>query len=129
MSWYTNKQFDAFYQGYVETSLWAETDGEEPLDENCGPADMSPGTWLKMRADCAAFLEKAEEDLKWLVSEGYDDFFKFGHNFWLTRNGHGAGFWDGSYPEEAGSMLTAYAKGFGNVDLYVGDDGKIYQSP
>jgi hypothetical protein len=50
------------------------------------------------------------------------------HDFWLTRNGHGAGFWDGDYEEELGEKLTAICKKMGSIDLYVGDDNKIYSS-
>ena len=50
------------------------------------------------------------------------------HDFWLTRNRHGAGFWDGDYEEEAGKKLTEIAHSFGEVHPYVGDDGKIYIS-
>jgi len=32
-----------------------------------------------------------------------------GHDFWLTRNGHGAGFWDGDWPE-TGDALTEASK-------------------
>lgn len=49
-----------------------------------------------------------------------------GHDFWLTRSGHGAGFWDGDWPEPAASTLDKASKEFGNVDLYVGDDGQIH---
>jgi hypothetical protein len=50
-----------------------------------------------------------------------------GHDFWLTRNGHGAGFWDrgiGDY----GDALTEHAHSFGASDVYVGDDGRLYVS-
>jgi hypothetical protein len=48
-----------------------------------------------------------------------------GHDFWLTRNGTGAGFWDGDWFE--GEKLTEAAKAFGNFDLMVDhDDGTIY---
>ena len=49
-----------------------------------------------------------------------------GHDFWLTRNGHGAGFWDRSdcLPEDAGERLTDAAEKYGEVDLTV-DDGVI----
>jgi hypothetical protein len=33
------------------------------------------------------------------------------HDFFLTRNGHGAGFWDGDYKN--GEKLTEIAKSFG----------------
>jgi hypothetical protein len=47
-----------------------------------------------------------------------------GHDFWLTRNGHGAGFWDRGLGE-LGDALTQAAKSFGQCDLYVTDDGAI----
>ena len=52
------------------------------------------------------------------------------HDFWLTRNGHGAGFWDRTYNNDVdgkkGDKLTKIAEKFGGSTLYVGDDGKIY---
>ena len=50
-----------------------------------------------------------------------------GHDFWLTRNGHGCGFWDGDWTEPAATKLTESAENFGDYDLYIGDDGKIYR--
>lgn len=47
-----------------------------------------------------------------------------GHDFWLTRNNHGAGFWDGDW--ELGNELTELALRFGNVDVYL-HDGILYQ--
>ncbi len=50
-----------------------------------------------------------------------------GHDFWLTRCGHvGAGFWDGDWPQDVSDRLTEASEKFGDVDLYVGDDGMIY---
>jgi hypothetical protein len=53
------------------------------------------------------------------------------HDLWLTRNGHGAGFWDGDYRDretgiDIGQKLTELAKTYSSVDVYVGDDGQIY---
>ena len=48
------------------------------------------------------------------------------HDFWLTRNRHGAGFWDGDYPEPEATQLTDLAHTFGECHLYVGDDNKLY---
>lgn len=39
----------------------------------------------------------------------------------------GAGFWDGDWPEPYAAQLTNASRRFGNVDLYIGDDGLIYQ--
>ena len=48
-----------------------------------------------------------------------------GHDFWLTRNREGAGFWDGFWGED-GDTLTELAQEFPEVDVYVGDDGLLY---
>lgn len=79
--------------------------------------DIDADTLAKMVADCTKF--QAENDL----SEGTDK--RAGHDFWLTRNGHGAGFWDGDWPD-TGDTLTEACKAYGEVYLYVGDDGRIY---
>lgn len=54
---------------------------------------------------------------------------QIGADFAFTRNGHGVGFWD--RPEVYGSQanadaLTKLCKTFPNVDVYLGDDGKLY---
>lgn len=46
-------------------------------------------------------------------------------DFWLTRNGHGVGFWDRDVGA-VGDRLTKACKKFGETYLYVGDDGKIH---
>lgn len=48
-----------------------------------------------------------------------------GHNFWLTRNYHGAGFWDMELGE-AGDKLTHISHRFSEWLLYAGDDGSIH---
>ncbi len=45
-----------------------------------------------------------------------------GHDFWLNRNGHGAGFWDGDWPEPAATTLDAASKAFGEVNLMLDGD-------
>lgn len=104
-----------FYRSYVATALWSSNDesdesGGNPLDQNYDIDDIADETLAQMQADCHAFYEAAMA----------------GHDFWLTRCGHGAGFWDGDWPEPAATALDNASKEFGNVDLYVGDDGQIY---
>lgn len=120
-----------FERQYVETMLWSstgltsseETDAEF-LDQIAGIEDLSPEAIEIIKKDCKAFLEKYEE----IESDHDFDLTNVAHDFWLTRAGHGAGFWDGDYPEPEASKLTALAKSFGNQDPYLGDDGKIYLS-
>jgi hypothetical protein len=74
-----------------------------------------------MESDCQEFLEANTSEIDGNYEEA-------GHDFWLTRNGHGAGFWDGDWSEPAATRLTQCSKMFGNFDLYIGDDGMIHGS-
>lgn len=115
---------EGFIDAYVECALWSSNDrsdesGGEPLDSNYGPEDIAPEALAKMRADCEAFIAAAGGLLV-----GLDDS-QSGHDFWLTRNGHGTGFWDRGLGA-LGDQLTKACKAFREVDLSVGDDGLIY---
>lgn len=108
---------------YAVCALWSSTgDDDTPLDQDYDIQDIAPETFVKMREDVQDFVEANMRDL---VASGQSDE-QIGHDFWLTRNGHGAGFWDRGIGE-IGNQLTAACKAYGNVDLYVGDDGLIYQ--
>ncbi len=118
-----------FLNAYIEAALWSSTDesderGGAPMDANYKAKDIAPEALGAMRADCAAFLsmDAARED------DIGTDWERAGHDFWLTRNGHGAGFWDGDWPEQSGKRLTALSKTFGESNLYIGDDGRVYVS-
>jgi len=126
-----NIKLDAFTRAYVECALWSSTTGEDdtPLDRDYGIRDIEAGTLAKMVEECKQFQEENAELLeRW---KGYDvDDAGAGHDLWLTRNHHGAGYWDRFCdPEgkELGNRLTELAHGLGGVDLYVGDDGKVHQ--
>ena len=51
-----------------------------------------------------------------------------GHDFWLNRNGHSAGYWSRYALEEMGIgvRLARAAMAFGEAEIYVGDNGKLY---
>lgn len=113
-----------FTAAYIECALWSSTDesrddGGDPLDQNYSSDDLSNSALDVIRTDCRAFLEANAEDIGSKVERA-------GHDFWLNRNGHGAGFWDGDWPEPAASRLDTASKAFGSCDLYVGDDGLLY---
>lgn len=124
-------KFDPFTLAYIECALWSTNDesnesGGDPLDENYGPEDIAAETLETMLADCKRFQEENFDDIA-AGPDGpdYSNWERAGHDFLLTRNGHGAGFWDGDWPEEVGERLTEASKAFGEVNLYVGDDGLI----
>jgi hypothetical protein len=125
---------DAFTRGYIEAAIWSSLDDRgEPLDERFGIDSIDPETFRAMKHDAAKFQRENEELLhqaytqRRLIPVRYDEG-RAGHDFWLTRNGHGAGFWDRDLGD-VGDKLTKAAKAYGQFDLYVGDDGKIYGSP
>lgn len=139
-----NEELDEFAKAYITAALWSSTDnltpsGGEPLDKKYTIDDICGETLHKMERDCREFYDKYAE----LYHRGgwADD--RAGHDFWLTRNGHGAGFWSREMEdldpelhqnmphsefEEIRETLTKAAKSYGEFNLYLGDgmyDGLI----
>lgn len=113
-----------FLDAYIECALWSSTDnaddsGGEPLDKNYDADDLAPECLAEFKRDCEGFQEANADDLASLDPE------QSGHDFWLTRNGHGAGFWDRGLGE-LGERLSKASKVYGSVDLVIGSDGKIH---
>ncbi len=126
--------FEKFYRGYVTAALWSTTDdddtGSNSLLDNYDPSDLSQEAAEEMKADCKAFMEENEELLLqalplYNVTDGSSDWDYAGHDFWLTRNGHGVGFWDRGFGD-LGDKLTDACKEYSEVYIYAGDDDKIY---
>ena len=141
-----------FLNAYIEAAFWSSihetenSDSEPCPDPNCDQEgenldetehELSDEGREKMRADCEKFWAENHEDLAfafqaisgptWSWQEGG------GHDFWLTRNHHGVGFWDRKWKQPqavqyALDRLTEACDKFGECDLYVGDDGKVYVS-
>lgn len=107
-------EFDAFFNSYVETALWVG--GEDAA--GCDWTDIAPESLAEMREDCESFYEECLDMIK-------HDLSRAGHDFYLTRNRHGAGFWDGDWPEN-GKVLTERSHPYGTQELYLGDDGVLY---
>ena len=145
-----SKLVNGRYPAYIQTALWSSTDdNDNPLDDNHDIDDLAPITKLTLERELNQFFKLLEitqvtdpalsqgelqhglatglsctQSLYDVVTEFTDDE-HIAHDFWLTRNHHGAGFWDGDYGSY-GDQLTAIAETFSEVDLYVGDDGLIY---
>lgn len=127
-------ELNNFEGAYIECMLWASTDlceeDEEPEhldDKGFTIYDLAPETLELVRSECKAFQELAKNELDKAyagINDIYYDESQAGHDFWLTRNGHGAGFWDRGL-EYVGACLTAHAKTFGSQDPY-SHEGKIY---
>lgn len=115
-------QFTQFSRAYIQCALWASSDNNDiPLDKNHSYKDIAIQTLQIMQNDCDKFQSENFDDIS-------DDLEQAAHDFWLTRNGHGTGFWDGDYSEGIGQRLTKASEGFGSFDLYIGDNGQIFGS-
>lgn len=117
---------DAVVTAYLECALWAgldwsdvEADNPEPLDASYTVDDVSAEALAEIREDCSAFVEANAEYI-----DGLDPS-QVGHDFYLTRNRHGAGFWDRGLGD-IGERLTTAAHAYGTSELYAGDDGRLY---
>ena len=108
------------FDAYLECALWADLRDEsgEPLDEY-SIFDFGKEARDAAREELADFIAQAGDLLDGLTPA------QVGHDFWLTRNGHGAGFWDRGLGAR-GEELTRIAKGFSSKTPEVGDDGKVY---
>lgn len=112
-----------FTAAYIAALLWStnDPDDETPLDDHFygRPNEFDPATLEKIKADCDKFLTDNAEDIK--------DLEEAGHDFALSRNGHGSGFFDrDNLSKPSRDRLQTAAENFGEFQLYVGDDGKLY---
>ena len=126
---------DDFTQGYIEAMFWTDAgpDSEELADATIN--DLAPEALAKIKADCKAWQEANFGALKLACSSGDNDMARAGHDFWLTRNGHGTGFWDrpeltkiklGAHDRtNLGESLTKRCQ-HREVSLCRGDDGLVY---
>lgn len=109
-------QLNKFTLGYVLAALWTSdpSPGQGDYMETGLPlVDSIPLYWMEQAiADCAKFQAENET----LLEQAGDDS-QNGHDFWLTRNYHGAGFWDRGYQDEIGDALTEAAHKFGEAYL------------
>lgn len=118
------QNLDDFTRAYIEAALWSSTDnsdpsGGDPLDLNYDVGDLTSAALDRAIKDSKSFQK---DNAKLLAQAG--DEAQNGHDFWLTRNRHGAGFWDRGYGE-VGDKLTEAAHAYGSVDLVV-SGGKIH---
>ena len=134
--------YAAVQHGYADAALWSSScngqakhadpsrcrgeDCDAPLFHlNYGRCDFTANAIVTMGQEVGAFVNGCI-DQRPDIFDGMDAE-QIGHDFWLTRNGHGAGFWDRGLGER-GDWLTAQCKPYGEADVYVGDDGSVHYS-
>lgn len=117
----TDEQDKLFYRSYLDTLLWSSSDNE--ISDNRDEVVLSPVLQAKGKLDCHKFLLKAQHLIE---SYPQNNYAQAGYDFALTRNHHGAGFFDGDWGDELGEKLTEICDAFGDVEIYLGDDGLLY---
>lgn len=112
--------FDDFLKAYQAAAIWAETDDSGvPLDSNYSISDFCAESMELMKLSCAAFIAGNLSLLQGAVWHSGYNWEQAGHDFWLTRNGHGAGFWDRGL-KDAGEKLSDSARAFGQSRIEAG---------
>lgn len=122
----TFKSLDDFTLAYIEAMFFTES-GEDNL-KDADFKDISDELAQKIIADCKKFqADNADHITKDnCFYTGCSAIEYAGHDFWLTRNGHGCGFWDGDWDKSVEDILTQSAHDFGPMEVYLGDDKKVY---
>lgn len=123
-----------FIQGYAVAMLWANTSFTEDTEGTGNGPDVyawqdSSALWAldaftavsqgSIREDCEAFVRACWPDLESV--EAKESAEQAGHDFALTRNHHGAGYWDRGL-DDAGRRLTDAAHAYGESTAYLSRD-------
>lgn len=99
-------------EGYLKCARWSSTDDKDiPYDDaKYNNFKFTKESIDKAQAEVIAFLEKAKPFLK---EKEYEKGL-IGHDFWLTRNRAGVGFWDRPfiYGQHSSEQLTKIAHQF-----------------
>lgn len=122
----------------AETILWSSCDESgTPLDKNYSAENINSECLDRLYLEYTKFIDAVELKITEIAGDKWDsidDFYEVmqptenqtEHDFILTRNGHGAGFWDGDWMECVSGILTDAAKQFPEIEAVPGDDGKVY---
>lgn len=122
----------------AETVLYTECDEYgEPLDCNYSITDFEEESLKKLYSDYQQFISVVEEKITAEIGENWDcidDFYDIHqpalnqteYDYILTRNRHGAGFWDGDWSSQVSKILTDAAGSQPEFTALVDDDGRIY---
>jgi len=117
--WVTARYLGGFTRGYVDCALWAGVEGGiEGTTYRRG--DIHDDSMARMIEDCVHFQTQCAG----LIG---DDWARAGRDFFLTRNRHGAGFWDGGW--EHARELTEAAHNYGEAQLSIGTDNMVHLLP
>lgn len=137
----TQAQIETVTRHYLLALLWTapENDACENPGDTYDVSDLPQSVYDEARQDCEAFILTCGplfDAVMACYADGYGQHpdagsaeAAFGHDFALTRNHHGVGFWDREHeglPKDLGDKLTRLAQSMGTRNLLIEPDGSIY---
>ena len=90
---YSGDEFEEFFAAYIDAAIFFDA------PEGYCHLDLNDESIEQAKIDCKKFLDTNFQYI------GNDYLFQAGHDFWLTRNRHGDGYW--GRPEVYGGIKTA----------------------
>jgi hypothetical protein len=116
------EQSMAAHNHAIQTLIWSE-DLEQGTRLGNDLRDRISQDWDSFREQAEALGFDAVEHRSTMIDRSQGDEWDYAaHDFILTRNHHGAGFWDGDWHAPWGEKLTALALSFPQVETYLDDD-------
>ena len=109
---------ETFVEAYLEAAAFLV---EDDWIGKVSSSDFTKQARARAEKDCAKFIRMAA------IALAGSDMEQAGHDFWLTRNRHGVGFWDRPrfYGPAFAEQLTMIAKSFGECGMFVSRRKKI----
>ncbi len=131
----SQSKFDVFFRAFLTAALFTgTTEDEKPMDSLFNTDDFSDEATEVLRAHALSFFsrascymraEDAPKDYEHLPELSTDRALEAGQDFWLTSQGHGAGFWDGGWTTY-GELLTKLSKCYPEEINLHDHEGKIH---
>ena len=119
---------DAFTNAYLESALvYSHDDAEVDLNLNYCPQDFTADALKQCKQDCEDFQRDNAADLALAYDTPRYCDINAGGDFWLSRNGYGAGFQDRGR-DAVWRRLASAAKAYGTVYIMVTEDKKLSTS-
>lgn len=115
----TNFNVQKVLESYLETLLWAS--GDEYEFDGVTIYDFSDEAVNSSKNDIETFIKTINKNPNAIAEANEYDDRMLGHNFALSRNGHGAGFFD-----DNNDILQNICRETKSAEPYIGDDKKVH---
>lgn len=113
-------ELDSMVKNYLRCAVWA--DSLEGCEKDYGSFSASQKMNEQADSDCLSFIEFLSKAglIDW---DTFHNFENLGYDFWLTRNRHDSGFWDGDW-EKGDEMTEIVHKNFPEKTIWKDEVGK-----